>query len=138
MGDLAAQQAALVAALTGGAPIPDGFDPRLVGVARKALLRKRAGDVARHWPRLAFALGDRWVPEFAAWAAGRPTNGSLRDGWDFARSLGAPATDELAAREAAWVYDGVHPPRPRRLPALRRTAESVIVQVAGRTYRRAR
>ncbi|MFI5838230.1 hypothetical protein ACIA8K_00725 [Catenuloplanes sp. NPDC051500] len=141
MGDLAARQEALVAALTSGAPIPDGFDERLVGVARKALLRKRAGDVARHWPVLAFTLGDRWVPEFADWAAGRPTSGSLRDGWDFARQcgpLGAAAADELARREAAWVYDGAKPPRPRRLPALRRTPESVIVQLGGRTFTRRR
>jgi hypothetical protein len=139
--DLHARQAALVATLTSGAPVPDGFDARLVGVARKALLRKRAGDVARHWPMLAVSLGDRWVRDFADWAARRPTNGSLRDGWDFARQagpLGALAQDELVTREVAWVYDGVHAPRPRRLPALRRTPGSVILQVAGRTYRRAR
>lgn len=139
MTDLNARQIALVAALTSGAPIPDGFDERLVTVARTALLRKRAGDVARHWPMLAASLGDLWVRDFAAWAAGRPTNGSLRDGWDFARqrgSLGPAAQDELAGREAAWVYDGAGPPRPRRLPALRRTPESLIVQVAGRTFTR--
>ncbi len=46
----------------------------------------------------------------------RPTNGSLRDGWDLARSLAplsGPAAAELAAREAAWRYDGQSAPIPR-------------------------
>lgn len=133
---LADRQEALVAALTSGGPIPDGFDERLVGVARTALLRKRAGEVARHWPRLAAALGPQWTSSFATWAATRPTRGSLRDGWDFARSLdpGLPAlaAEELAAREALWRYDGVRPPRPRRLPALRRASGVVALQLFGR------
>ncbi|MDG4826793.1 hypothetical protein O7635_33500 [Asanoa sp. WMMD1127] len=115
-GDLAARQAALVATLTSGAPVPPGFDPRLVGAARAALLRKRAGEVAKAWPMLAAAHGERWRTVFAEWAAERPTNGSLRDGWDLARSL-APLTGgaaaELAAREAAWRYDGAGAPVPR-------------------------
>jgi hypothetical protein len=115
-GDLADRQAALVAALAAGAPVPPGFDTRLVGVARDALLRKRAGEVARAWPMLAQAHGDRWRAVFADWAATRPTNGSLRDGWDLARSLApltGPAAAELAAREAAWRYDGRSAPVPR-------------------------
>jgi hypothetical protein len=122
--DLGSRQAALVAALVAGGPVPPGFDPRLVEVARVALLRKRAGEVARHWPLLAASLGPRWVPEFAAWAAGRPSNGSLRDGWDFARSratLAGVAADELREREAAWAYDGGSAPRRRsRLAAAAR------------------
>ncbi|MDR7277966.1 hypothetical protein [Catenuloplanes atrovinosus] len=140
-GDLAARQEALVAALTGGAPIPDGFDARLVGVARQALLRKRAGVAARHWPMLAAGYGTGWTGAFAAWAARRPTAGGLRDGWDFARACGTrgpAAEEELARREAAWVYDGGSEPRPRRFPAVRRTAEVLIVQVAGRTFTRRR
>jgi hypothetical protein len=53
---------------------------------------------------------------FVAWAERRPTNGSLRDGWDLARSLApldGPAAAELAAREAAWRYDGQSAPNPR-------------------------
>ena len=115
-GDLAARQAALVAALTSGARVPPGFDPRLVGAAREALLRKRAGEVALAWPMLAATQGDRWRAVFREWAANRPTNGSLRDGWDLARSL-APLTGtaaaELASREAAWRYDGRSAPVPR-------------------------
>jgi hypothetical protein len=135
---LAARQAALVSALTGGAPVPDGFDPRLVEVARIALLRKRAGEVARQWPLLASALGASWIREFSAWAAERPTRGSLRDGWDLARDLAArgalPAVagEELAVREAEMSYDGESPPRRRRAPALRHAGGSVALQIAGR------
>jgi hypothetical protein len=133
---LADRQAGLVAALTSGAPVPPGFDARLIEVARVALLRKRAGEVARHWPALAAAHGARWPQAFARWAALRPTRGSLRDGWDFARDLGdavpATAAQEVATREAAWVYDGESAPRARRMPALRSAGGCVALQVAGR------
>ncbi|MFC0530700.1 hypothetical protein [Phytohabitans kaempferiae] len=100
---LAERQAALVAALVAGAPVPPGFDPRLIDAARRALLRKRAGEVARHWPLLAASFGARWTVTFAGWADGRPTQGSFADGLALARSLpltGA-AAEELAEREAA-------------------------------------
>ncbi|GAA3336599.1 hypothetical protein GCM10020358_09770 [Amorphoplanes nipponensis] len=138
MTSLADRQAELVAALTAGAAVPPGFDARLVEAARVALLRKRAGEVARQWPELAHGLGAGWVRQFAAWAATRPTRGSLRDGWDLARDLAArrelpPAAGaELATREAVLVYDGERAPRPRRWPAVRGAAGSVVVQVAGR------
>ncbi|MEV4492147.1 hypothetical protein AB0K04_18775 [Micromonospora coxensis] len=137
-GDLAARQAALVAALVAGAPTPPGFAAAPVAAARAALLRKRAGDVARHWPLLAAGLGDTWWETFRAWAADRPTNGSLRDGWDLARDLRARdalpplGAEELAAREAATRYDGRTTPRPRRLPAVVRAGGAVAVQLAGR------
>lgn len=137
-GDLAARQAALVGALVAGGPLPPGFDPVPVAAARRALLRKRAGDVARHWPLLAAGLGAAWPATFADWAAARPTNGSLRDGWDLARHLRGRGAlpplgaEELAAREAAARYDGRTPPRPRRLPALARAGGAVAVQLAGR------
>jgi hypothetical protein len=141
---LAERQAELVAALTAGAPVPEGFDGRLVEAARVALLRKRAGEVARQWPGTAAALGPKWTKEFLAWAGRRPTQGSLRDGWDLVRELAArgalppAAGEELAAREAGWHYDGRSNPRPRRMPAVRRAGGSVVLQVAGqvRTLRR--
>jgi hypothetical protein len=116
---LAERQAALVATLVAGAPVPPGFDARLVGVARTALLRKRAGEVERHWPVLAASFRGEWKAKFAAWADGRPSNGSLRDGWDFARSrtLSGAAAAELAEREALWVYDGTSAPTRRPRPA---------------------
>jgi hypothetical protein len=133
-GSLARRQAELVATLTSAAPVPDGFDPRLIDTARVALLRKRAGEVAKLWPALAASHGREWHRAFAAWAAGRPTRGSFRDGWDFARvrDLRPDAAEELAAREAAYVYDGTSAPRPRRLPAVRRGDRGLIVQLAGR------
>ncbi|MBY8872592.1 hypothetical protein K7640_12180 [Micromonospora sp. PLK6-60] len=136
--DLAARQAALVSALVAGGPLPPGFAAGPVEAARRALLRKRGGEVARHWPLLAAGLGADWPATFAGWAAGRPGNGSLRDGWDLARTLrerdALPpvAAEELALREAAARYDGRQAPRPRRLPAVGRAGGAVAVQLAGR------
>ena len=44
--ELAARQAALVAALVSGGEVPDGVDAGRLAVLRRALLRKRAGEVA--------------------------------------------------------------------------------------------
>ena len=94
--------------------------------------------MARHWPLLAAGLGPAWPATFAAWAAGRPTDGSLRDGWDLARELRGRGAlpplgaEELAGREAAARYDGTGAPRPRRLPAVARAGGAVAVQLAGR------
>ncbi|MFI0795131.1 MULTISPECIES: hypothetical protein [Micromonospora] len=137
-GDLAARQAELVATLVAGGPLPPGFAPAPVDAARRALLRKRAGDVARHWPLLAAGLGAAWPATFVGWAAGRPTNGSLRDGWDLARELRERGelpplgAEELAAREAASRYDGAGTPRRRRLPSVAHAGGAVAVQLAGR------
>ncbi|MFC0003112.1 hypothetical protein [Micromonospora siamensis] len=136
--DLATRQAALVAALVAAGPLPPGFAAGPVDAARRALLRKRGGEVARHWPLLAAGLGADWPVVFADWAAGRPGNGGLRDGWDLARALrdrvALPpvAAEELALREAMVHYDGRRPPRARRLPAVRRAGGAVAVQLAGR------
>ena len=79
MSSLAERQTALVRALTAGQPVPPGFDGTRVEAARVALLRKRAGEVARQWPMLATTLGPRWLPGFTDCAAARPTQGVLRD-----------------------------------------------------------
>ncbi|WP_319462229.1 hypothetical protein [Micromonospora sp. RTP1Z1] len=137
-GDLATRQAELVATLVAGGPLPSGFAPAPVDAARRALRRKRGGDVARHWPLLAAGLGTAWPATFADWAADRPTHGSLRDGWDLARELRDRGilpplgAEELAAREAVTRYDGRNAPRPRRLPAVGRAGGAVAVQLAGR------
>ena len=124
-GTLAERQAALVATLVAGAPDPPGFDPGRLAAARRALLRKRAGEAAKHWPVLAASLGPGWSAAFAAQHAGREPGGALRDGWDVARALRAELTAdaarELRDREARWRYAGVRPPRPRRLRAALRT-----------------
>jgi hypothetical protein len=124
--DLAARQAALVAALVDGAPPPAGFDAVRIAATRRALLRKRAAAAATAWPRLAASLGPDWLRVFTEQAAGRPAAGGLRDGWDLARALhergtlGHLGAAELAEREAALRYDGRSAPRPRRLAAMRR------------------
>jgi len=124
---LAARQAQLVAALVADGPLPAGFDAVRVGAARRALLRKRAGEAAKAWPVLAAALGPRWGPAFAADRAGTEPVGGLREGWDVARGLRrrgelpVAAAAELAAREAELRYDGRSAPRPHPLAGLRRT-----------------
>jgi hypothetical protein len=139
--DLAARQAALVAALVAGAPAPPGFDPARVRAAAEALLRKRAGEVAAAWPSLRTDFGADWPGAFAAWAAGRPSAGALRDGWDFARDaaaagrLGPLGAAELAERDVRWRYDGRSAPRRRRAPAYRHTPDGSVLQVFGRVLR---
>jgi hypothetical protein len=135
--DLAARQAGLVAALVAGGPDPAGFDPDRLAVVRRALLRKRAGEVAAVWPLLAASLGTDWPATFADFAAGRAPAGALRDGWDLARALHRrgrlddAAAVELAGREVVLRYrDG----RRRRLPAARRCAGGIVVQCGGRMH----
>jgi hypothetical protein len=122
MSDLAQRQAALVASLVAGAPEPAGFDTARLAAVRGALLRKRAEDVARVWPHLSEAYGESWTREFSAWAAGRPPQGALRDGWDFAHAHPAPgraAELELAHARAAFSLRR-NVLRPRRWRAARR------------------
>lgn len=140
-GGLARRQEELVRALVAGAAVPGGFDSGAVAATRTALLRKRADDVARAWPRLAGSAGPgQWVRVFSAWATGRAPQGSLRDGWDFARAApprDAAAQRELALRELLWAYDGETAPRPRRGPAARLHAGELLLRWRGRalTYR---
>lgn len=134
--ELAAAQAALVAALVAGGPPPAGFDAARLDAAARALLRKRAGEVARAWPRLAAAYGPGWTAAFAEWAGGRPTRGSRLDGRDFARSvrgsLEPAAVLELMRCEAEWRYDADAEPRRRRFFA-GRAPGGVLVRAFGRT-----
>jgi hypothetical protein len=137
---LAARQAALVAALVAGGPVPAGFDEGLVGVAERSLRRKRAAEVAVAWPLLAAGLGDQWADRFSRWARGRPPRGALRDGWDVARELAflgqlpAIAEPELALREVAARYDGRRDPRPRRLPSVRLVRGGCAIGLLGRVH----
>ncbi|XVQ13662.1 hypothetical protein ACQP1W_14325 [Spirillospora sp. CA-255316] len=133
--ELAAAQEALVRAITAGGPLSPGFDPAGVEAAARSILYKRAGEVARAWPALAGSYGTAWKETFARWADERPTNGSIRDAWDFAREhtaeLSAEAVRELALTEARWSYDGNGEPR-RRRAAVRRVPGGLVVQIMGR------
>ncbi len=134
--DLAARQAELVATLVAGAPDPAGFDSDRLAVARRALVRKRAGEAAAVWPLLATALGSRWHDTFAVHVAGRAPTGALRDGWDLAEDLRRrgelddSAAVELAERAVSLCRDG----RRRLLPTARRCPGGVVVQVRGRLH----
>jgi hypothetical protein len=133
--ELAAAQRRLVECLVTGGPVPAGFDSVRVAVAARALLNKRAGEVARVWPRLAASHGPDWPGVFRRWAEGRPPRGPWRDGWDLARAvrdrLDPAAVLELAEREARWSYDGATEPRRRSL-GVRRIPRGVVVQAFGR------
>jgi hypothetical protein len=105
---LAQRQAELVRCLVAGGPVPQGFDPARLEATRKALLRKRSGEVARAWPELASSYGDSWHETFAAWADGRPPLGSLADGHDFA--LEHPPTGRAAVELMVYEVGRRKPP----------------------------
>ncbi|MGH8906280.1 MAG: hypothetical protein ACRD0K_07160 [Egibacteraceae bacterium] len=87
---LAAEQAALLAALVGHGSLPDGFDPGQAAATADVLLRKRASSVARACPVLARSLSGQFDERFAAYASATPmprTGGALADGRAFARAL---------------------------------------------------
>ncbi|MGD9987079.1 hypothetical protein [Pseudonocardia sp.] len=138
---LAAAQAALVDSLVAGGAVPDGFAAVRLATVRRALLRKRSGEIARVWPLLAAAHGCRWAGVVAEHLDGVAPGGSVRDGWDVARALRAAgalpaaAAEELARRECGWRYDGARAPTRRRLPAVRRGGGALFVQVGGRIVR---
>ncbi|MFD6155250.1 hypothetical protein ACFWF7_15770 [Nocardia sp. NPDC060256] len=85
---LAERQAALVRALVAGSPIPDGFDTEAVAAAARALLHKRAGEVARRFPLLVHACGDDFTERFLAWATGKPKTSTASDATAFAEYAG--------------------------------------------------
>ena len=86
--ELAARQAALVAALVADGPIPPGLDAGRVRIQSDALLRKRRRSVMRAAPELAVALGESFAAAFAEHAASGPKSGnSADDAAAFARFL---------------------------------------------------
>src|SRR5262249_5465620 len=87
---LGQMQAALMAALVGAAAAPAGFEPDRLQAAGRSLARKRWRAVARAWPCLVTALGDRYLQLFVEFAARVPLprwGGALADGHSFARWL---------------------------------------------------
>ena len=77
--ELAARQAALVAALVAGAPAPPGLDPGRIRIQSAALQRKRGRSVMHAAPELAVALGESFMAAFAEYAASGPKAGSSAD-----------------------------------------------------------
>lgn len=122
---LAQRQAELVRCLVGGGPVPEGFDAGRLEATRKALLRKRCGDVRRAWPDLAASYGELWEREFTAWADGRPPLSSQLDGYDFA--LDHPPIGGRAAVEF-MVFEV----RRRKAPAFKYKRGVLVVHLGGK------
>jgi hypothetical protein len=88
--NLGQKQAALMAALVGAAPAPAGFESTRLQTAARSLASKRRRSVARAWPNLVAALGDRYFQLFDDFAAQTPLprhGGPLADGYAFAHRL---------------------------------------------------
>jgi hypothetical protein len=125
--DLAARQAELVAALAGRVAPPAGFDVGRLQAAASSLATKRLRAVARAWPGVAAALGDRFGECFRAFAGTSPppaAGGPLADGRAFLRWLAAREELPEAGRLQALAVDlrfaeGPNGLAPRRWPALK-------------------
>src|SRR4051812_48216047 len=83
---LAQKQAELVAALARQAAPPAGFNADRVRAAAASLAGKRRHAVARAWPSVPAALGERYAERFDTYAATAPLprlGGPLADGRGF-------------------------------------------------------
>ena len=106
---LSRQQAALLRAMHGSGPIPDGFDAGQLRVTGESLSRKRMRTVQKIYAVTAAALGERFGTEFASFVSEHPTPAEDpgADGLQFMRWLRArrklPAEGriELACGEVA-------------------------------------
>lgn len=109
---LARAQAQLLRALSEDGPVPEGFDAARVRAAADGLLAKRRGSVRRAWRGLSEALGERFTPEFNAWARAHPLRDvephAGVDGYHFASALREAgrlperAEEEWVRFELAW------------------------------------
>ncbi|UGT59149.1 hypothetical protein [Nocardia asteroides] len=86
--DLATRQAELIRALVADGPPPSGFAPDDLTATATALLRKRAGLVAKRYPLLAKQCGPEFPEKFTAWARGRPSTSVADDATAFAAAHG--------------------------------------------------
>lgn len=103
---LADRQAELVRALTGAGDVPAGFDRARVERAARSLVGKRVAEVARAWPALAAALGERFRERFRAYAQVTPPpehGGPLADGRAFADTLADDEWTDAAVWERLTV-----------------------------------
>ncbi|WP_443047327.1 DUF692 domain-containing protein [Streptomyces sp. NBC_00354] len=124
---VALEQAALLSALVGGTPVPEGFDRQRVRVQARALAAKRAEVVAKLAPELPGILGgeDPYREAFLGYARNRPmTAGYRRDALDFAEHLliqDLPADPAARRRLTSWWRDRVGARPPRRIVRWART-----------------
>jgi hypothetical protein len=124
---LAADQAALLAALTAQGEPPRGFDAVRLQAAADSLAKKRARAAARAWPGLAESLGSSYRAHFLDYAvlATLPRDGgSLADARAFARFLESRGgvSDEIRQQTLSVDLKFKSTPHglvPRRLPSFR-------------------
>ncbi|WP_371479131.1 hypothetical protein [Kitasatospora sp. NBC_00315] len=119
---LADRQAALLAALVGGGPVPPGFDPAQVRAQAAGLAAKRRDTVARVVPEPALLLGPAFGPLFLRYARQCPQPGSYREDarafvtWVLAAGEGGPGPEPRRELERllAPARERALPGRPRR------------------------
>jgi len=105
---LAAQQAALVAALAGQAAVPAGFDEARVVAAATALRNKRTQGLLRNWPGLAEELSQDFLARAREFCATNPwpvRGGARADGRKFAEWLRARGLPLTSVREQIVRFD---------------------------------
>ncbi len=124
---LAARQAELVRALAGHETAPVGFDTDRLRVTSAALAAKRRSGVARAWPALWSALGERYAERFDAYAQTAPLprrGGPVADGRAFLRWLATTGDDPEECKLSRLAMDLRYKTTtdglvPRRGPALK-------------------
>lgn len=106
--DLAARQAALLAALLAGGPAPEGFDPAGLRAQAEALRAKRQRVTAALRPDLPDLLGERFAALFAEYARTHPRltgTGARDDATAFATWLAQRGEiDTGPARRRRWCW----------------------------------
>lgn len=130
---VALAQTSLLSSLVAGAPAPEGFDRRRLGVQSRALAAKRADVVGKVAPELPRILGADYRPAFLAYTRGRPmTGGYRRDALAFAEHLlAAERPEDPAARRelTQWWRErsGPAPVRPGPAARLARAARRALL-----------
>ena len=99
--ELARQQAELLHALLADGPPPPGFAASRLKVEANVLRRKHGRVLAYQRPELAEALGERYGPLFAEFAAGRPKSATEH-------------SHAYADAFVTWLIARGHLPKPKR------------------------